>query len=281
MSESTYHNKPCENAMQAACKCGQCGGSMHGVSGCIALSRGPAEERRRRLDELDSRLDRVSGGRALKGSKKNRNAVAKICVVEISEGVAASSRSGGNSLGGPGPDADQIEAVANLLTRDVWPAARDAINEASRESGLDPEAVRKSLANHGWCDLIVGIIQVVEVARGVVGIIESGARDAIVRAIMQSSMQSRYREVVERVVEVLVDKVCTVFFETLKQAASPLGILANEDLLRALRIIAVFICPGPSTHVEVRKHALAPLGEDVKGYLTGQTKEYLGQVFVD
>ncbi|KPM56025.1 hypothetical protein ACG83_12690 [Frankia sp. R43] len=174
-----------------------------------------------------------------------------------------------------------MEAIANLLTRDVWPAVRDDIDEAARGSGLDPKVVRKDLANHGWCDLIVGIIRFLEAAQGVVGDIESGARGFVVRAVLQSSVQGRPRQLDERVVELLVGKVCNVFFEALKQALPPLNVLTDEDLLRALRIIAVFICPGLSTHAEVREHALAPLEKDGRGYLTEQTKESLRQVFVD
>lgn len=237
----------------------------------MRLSRGTSRERQRRRDEIAGRLVWNPRSGTLKGTKSNRTEVARICVVDITEGLAGGSR----------PDIDQVEVVANLITRDIWPAARDAIDEAAKESGLDPQAVRQNLANHGWCDLIVGIIQTGEAANAVVSGLEVGARDVIVRAIMRSSMRLGRPQVVERIVKVLVDKVCSVFFAALKEAAPPLGVLTNEDLLSALRILAVFICPAPSVHVEVRRHALAPLGDDAGGYLTDKTRAHLGQVFAD
>ncbi|MCK9900618.1 hypothetical protein MXD63_11080 [Frankia sp. Cpl3] len=261
---------------------------MHNVRGFVDLSRGSAEERRERRDDIGRKLVWKPGGRTLKEVVPNQNGVVKICVVDIAEGVAASSRSGGTGPGvqaegleGSGPDVDQVEAMADLLARDVWLTVRDDLDEVARRSGLDPEQVRIGLANHGWCDLIVGIVRVMEVANGVMGRVENRARSAIVWAITQSSMQSGRQQVVEQVVEFLVDKVWSALIEALKRAASPLDALTNEDLLRLLRIIAVFICPAPARHFEVRRYALEPLGEDARGYLTDQTKEYLGQVFVD
>lgn len=259
---------------------------MHNVRGFVDMSRDPAVRRGRR-DELSRKLVWESGGRILKDVIENRNRVAKICVVDIAEGVAASSRGGGTgraveavALEGSGPDIDQIEMLANLLARDVWLTVRDELDEMSREAGLDPDRVRMDLANHGWCDLIVGIVRVTEVAAGVLGRVENGARSAIVYLMMRSSMQSGRQQAVERVIEFLVDKVWSTFIEVLRQAAPPLNVLTNEDLLRALRIFAVFVCPAPARHVEVREHALEPLGEDARGYLTEQTREYLGQVFL-
>ncbi|OHV27951.1 hypothetical protein BBK14_18470 [Parafrankia soli] len=142
-------------------------------------------------------------------------------------------------------------------------------------------AVRRQLADHGWCDLIVGIIQVIEAADGVVDSVQERARDIITRAVMSSSMQGHRDQVTGRIMALVVDRVWSALFEALKNAVPPLSLLTNEDLLRALRILAVFICPAPGLHSEVLTHALRPLGEDARGYLTDQTKEYLGEVFVE
>jgi hypothetical protein len=60
-----------------------------------------------------------------------------------------------------------------------------------------------------------------------------------------------------------------------------LDILSNDDALRALRILAVFICPAPEEHEAVRRHALKPLGNDVAKILNDQTKTRLAVLFAE
>jgi hypothetical protein len=60
-----------------------------------------------------------------------------------------------------------------------------------------------------------------------------------------------------------------------------LSIITSEDAARSLRILAVFVCPAPERHREVREHALKPLGDDVKKILTEQAKARLATLFKD
>ena len=51
-------------------------------------------------------------------------------------------------------------------------------------------------------------------------------------------------------------------------------------MVRALQMLAVFSCPAPARHREVREFALKPLGGEVeREVLTGTTKERLAQLF--
>ncbi|OHV31688.1 hypothetical protein CC117_25490 [Parafrankia colletiae] len=96
-----------------------------------------------------------------------------------------------------------------------------------------------------------------------------------------SSMQETRTQVNEKVIELMAGRVWSALFTAVKQAMPPLNVLDNDALLRTLRILAVFICPAPQKHKEVHIHALRPLGEDVRGYLTEQTKEHLKEAFAD
>jgi hypothetical protein len=60
-----------------------------------------------------------------------------------------------------------------------------------------------------------------------------------------------------------------------------LDILSNDDALRALRILAVFICPAPEQHEAVRQHALKPLRDDTTKILTDRTKARLNLLFAE
>jgi hypothetical protein len=295
MGDFSHRYPSCENAKQARCRCGQCGGSMHNVGGYILMAREAPETRRDHHNTLERELIRGPDSILPRASANNRRIVAKICAVEIADEIAAYAPVSPPPLNGepghqsasedqqtsPGPDVDQVEAVANLLTRDLWPEIQKAIDEAAAESGLDPGTVRRELATHGWCDLLVGIIQVIEEARGVLDGVKDTARVTIVKAITGSSKQSLRHHVTDHIVGLMVDKVWSTLFAAITHSVPPLALLDNDEFLRTLRILAAFICPAPEQHSEVREHALKPLGEDAKGYLSDQTKEYLAEVFAE
>ncbi|MCK9902147.1 hypothetical protein MXD63_18965 [Frankia sp. Cpl3] len=261
---------------------------MHGLSGHLAMTRGPQEARDQLREKLVRNLVKVPRGLVLKETQANRGTMVRICAVELADGIAAGQDSdhGKHDVrlenpGVSGPDADQIEAVASLITRNLWPELRGAIDETSAESGIQPAAVRRELASHAWCDLIVGIIKLLEETNGLLGDIEKIGRDRIVHAMTDSSMQETRTQVNEKVIELMAGRVWSALFTAVKQAMPPLNVLDNDALLRTLRILAVFICPAPQKHKEVHIHALRPLGEDVRGYLTEQTKEHLKEAFAD
>jgi hypothetical protein len=58
-----------------------------------------------------------------------------------------------------------------------------------------------------------------------------------------------------------------------------LAAVTSDDVLRMLRMLAIFMCPAPEAHREVRERALDPLGEDVRAVITDETKERLREVF--
>lgn len=102
------------------------------------------------------------------------------------------------------------------------------------------------------------------------------------KAILGSS-RSTLREHLQRViVELVFDKVSSALESLFLAATGPIGlVISNEKILRALRILAVFICPAPSEHREVQVHALKPLEDDARGYFSDQTKQRVKEFFSD
>lgn len=72
-------------------------------------------------------------------------------------------------------------------------------------------------------------------------------------------MQANRAHVTEAVVNIVMDKVWHAFVAAAFGGIPLLDVLSNDDALRALRILAVFICPAPEEHEAVRQHALKPL----------------------
>ncbi|MCU1293577.1 MAG: hypothetical protein JWP08_2427 [Bryobacterales bacterium] len=153
--------------------------------------------------------------------------------------------------------------------------------EIAAELGDDTKSrdIKRQLAYHGWCDLFIGLVQVIEASQNVLEKIPESAKKLVKQAILSSSMQTKRSYVTNAVVDVLVDRVWQAFKGAMCGHVPLLSIITGEDTLRSLRILAVFTCPAPEKHKEVREHALKPLGDDVKKILTEQTKMRLAKLF--
>jgi hypothetical protein len=168
---------------------------------------------------------------------------------------------------------DQVTALAEEVTKATW-------CEIAKQLDRTTEArdIKRNLANHGWCDLLVGLVRAIEACRETLDSIPEAAKKIVKHAILNSSIQGTRPHVTETVADAVVEKVWQAF-KTALFVKVPLLNITNDETLRALRILAVFVCPAPEKHEEVRKHALVPLGDDAKGILTDQTRKRLAQLF--
>jgi hypothetical protein len=173
---------------------------------------------------------------------------------------------------------EQVKIFAEAMTdKSTWA-------DISAQLSGDAERVRdikRQLAYHGWCDLFIGLVQVIEACREVLDRIPDAAKNIVKEAIRCSSMQAKRPYVTDDVVDVVVDRVWEAFKGAMVGHVPLLSIITDEDALRSLRILAVFTCPAPEKHKEVREHALKPLGDDVERILTDQTKARLKELFVE
>jgi hypothetical protein len=161
------------------------------------------------------------------------------------------------------------------MTQSIWP---EIAAELDRNIGRASD-VKRQLAYHGWCDLFIGLVRVVEAYRDALDKIPESAKNLVKQAILGSSMQAKRPDVTSAVVDIVVDKVWGAFKGVMFANVPLLRILSSDDTLRSLRILAVFTCPAPENHKEVREHALKPLGDDAKRILTEQTKTQLVKLF--
>lgn len=249
----------------------------------MELARSPIDARDHRRAEYERALQTDNGSHRLRQNKRNRAAVIDIARVDIADSLASSVTSdiGDNALEGDSsrretsefgsPEANRVTALAEAMTRATWA-------EIANEIGDTPDAlnVKRDLAKHGWCDLLVGMIQAIESLNKAIQMIPDEAKTDIKRAILNSTMQGGRARVTSEIVDVVVDRV----WQALLVQVPLLGI-DTEQTLRALRILAVFICPAPESHKEVRVHALKPLGDDAREILSSKTKDRLTELFAD
>lgn len=175
----------------------------------------------------------------------------------------------------PSPSAvDQIIIFAEAMTTSV----REEIG-AELDDNKNAQEIKRQLADHFWCDLFIGLVKVVQEYQDCLNRIPEDAKKMVKEAICGSSMQVKRPAVTEKIVDIVVDRVWQAF-KTAAFAGYPLlSILDSKDVLRSLRILAVFTCPAPENHREVYEYALKPLGNDARQILTERTKKWLANVF--
>jgi hypothetical protein len=207
--------------------------------------------------------------------------------VEQSGGRAPVSEPDGPASGAEGPpvphevdpdrpdEVEQVAAFALAMAQDIW---QDVLEELDG-SPEEVKAIRLQLAHHGWCDLFIGFVQALETFGKVVEKVPDKAKEIIAETICGSSKQKKRSELTKRVVAMVVDKAWSAF-KAAAIAHSPLfALLSSEELLRNLRIIAIFICPAPNNHKEVQEHAVDPLLRDARNYISDETKQWLATRF--
>jgi hypothetical protein len=171
---------------------------------------------------------------------------------------------------------EQVERLAEAMTdKNVWEEIFAELAVAS----TDPVEAARELANHGWCDLFIGLVQVVEKCRSVVDKIPEWGKRIVKDAIRASSKRGGRPLITDRVIDIVVEKVWAAFKGVAVANVPLLSLITREDAVRSLRILAVFSCPAPEDHDEVREHALKPLADEVPGILTDETKQRLAKLF--
>ena len=125
----------------------------------------------------------------------------------------------------------------------------------------------------------MGLVQAIDAYGELLDTIPEWTKHQIKEAILDSSMKDERPDVTSAVVDIVVDRVWSAFKGAVIGNIPLLSIITHEDTLRSLRIIAVFICPAPEDHKEVREHALKPLSNDARKILTAQTEARLTKLF--
>lgn len=170
---------------------------------------------------------------------------------------------------------EQVEIFAEAMTVSVWAEIVAAIGD---DNG-DVREIKRQLADHGWCDLFIGLVQAIETSQELLAKIPDSAKRIVKSAIHNSSMKNGRSDVTDAVVDIVVDKAWSAFKKLVSAHYPLVTVITKDDAIRCLRILAVFICPAPEDHEEVLEHALKPLGNDLRKILTEKTKQRLARLF--
>ena len=161
-----------------------------------------------------------------------------------------------------------------MVTVEPWQSISAALGDDKLA-----QAAKQQLAQHGWCDLLIGVVRAIEKFGKVIDKLPDKATAFICRVVLGSSIHKKRPQVDKKVVRLVVDKVLGAVKAVAAAKLPIFAAITNDGVLRMLRILAVFSCPAPEDHPEVREHALDPLGDELLGILTDEAKDRLREVF--
>jgi hypothetical protein len=282
LSSRGKHNTSCGTATGHIRECTGCSGSMHGWPGWLNLATSPDQLATRR-HELDPKFAKINTNPEKRLNNPDKEVIADWARLDIAEWLQ-------NSDATPTPAGergtslpyghlteifhpsyiDQISVLAKSTTKDIWPEIA-----AELESRTDHiRDVKYELARHAWCDLFIALAIALKGANKAIDAVAEAAKTAICRAILNSSLQRHRPNITSLIVDTIVNKVWRAFKAMMIGHVSLLAIITNEDLMRGLRILALFICPAPEKHREVLENALNPLLDDARNIVKDKTKAY-------
>ncbi|MGW5555597.1 hypothetical protein ACWER9_00045 [Micromonospora sp. NPDC003944] len=278
------HRANCANAQNPGCTCSGCGGSLHGWDGWAKLAVEPPAVRDERRSALRSDIGKDRTG-ALAFNAKNRQKSLDLARLDLANHLwAADPRPKDHA---PLPrqfdigdraavtfDNGRMNILADSIMVDPWDEISEGIDDLVQNKQTARE-VKKGLASHGWCNLLVALIQLIEKVNKTIGLFTDAAKRAVQRALADHLTSRIPQQVKDAVAGLVVDKVWSALTRLLEAHFPLLG----ADTLRVLRMLTVFACPSVERHRDVYQHAVVPLMGDARGLVTEEVKAQVTTLF--
>lgn len=241
------HTASCAKATTRSCRCGGCAGTLHGWTGALALARpGSGETGAPYHQAVDQEWQtRAKPGRSRRPYRRMARQTAAAAEADIIGWLA-------NSVTDPGAaPAEFIASVGDAISAavfDALPAALGHGNNRTTRAGL--------AANHLFCSCLA------ECARAM-----QQLQDELDQAIEQITDDLLAYCIGRRQITIpdpVAKAVAAAAARTVSKLAGHLPVTRHvNDLLQAVRVLAVLACPAPENHEAVIRYALTPLGEPI------------------
>ncbi|MEH0974045.1 hypothetical protein V6U77_23225 [Micromonospora sp. CPCC 205546] len=276
------HRANCANAQRPGCTCSGCGGSQHGWQGWTSLAADRPEKRDERRRELKEKVegDRRSGRQ--KFNAHNREIYFDLARLDIADYLWAAD--GRTKINGRLPrdveptsmssDLGRMDTLAHQVMENPWDEISAGIDSLVRNKA-DAREVKKRLADHTWCSLLVALIQLIEKINKTVELLTDTAKQFITGALSRRFDSGPPRLVTDAIIRLVVDRVWSALARLLEAHFPLLG----TDTLRVLRMLAIFTCPSVEHHPAVYKHAVRPLMGDAHEIITDEIKTHVVTLF--
>ncbi|MEU1394591.1 hypothetical protein ABZ403_00610 [Micromonospora zamorensis] len=278
------HRLNCENAQNPGCECSGCGGSLHGWGGWtrLAFQRPDVRDERRRT--LRGKIKKNSAGK-LGFNANNRQQLVDLARLDLADHLWVTDprpRTEGelerdfdvNDKAATSFDNRRINILADEIMANAGKEIPEDIHNLVGNEQTARE-IRKDLARHGWCSLLVALIQLIEKVDKAIGLVAAVAKNALKNALSKHLTCRIAEQLKDAVVDIVVDKVWSGLARLLDAHFPLLG----ADTVRVLRMLAVFACPSVDRHRDVYQHALVPLMGDGQGLVAEDIKAQVATLF--
>jgi hypothetical protein len=245
------HDSRCASAKTSQCKCGGCGGSLHGWPSALTLTgpdKAPEREARRAAADRDwaeataprrfrQRLSRRKGRAAIKA--------AKVDVIDWLSG----------SLTAPPSTAAEVESqliqdLGDLVSTKVFAALCEAAGQNQRKARAE------FARNHLFCSLLAATACAMQqVSDDLSKVTTAVAGRLVTYTIGGKQVQNP---------PFLAEVAAGALAKDMGGLVSSLPVFQQfNQLQRAAQILALLMCPAPDEHEDVVRCCLKPLGEPI------------------
>jgi hypothetical protein len=272
----TTHRANCANAQNPGCVCSGCGGALHGWQGWTQLASDTQSTRDDRRHQIEGKIERNRRTGALSFNSRNRQASVDLARLDITDYLAATSPAlSPNDPADPAISSDlgRLSALGKTIMADTWSEISAEIDSYVK-SERTARDVKKHLADHAWCGLLVAMIRWIEQIDQVVQLLSDGGKQ-FVKGFLVQHLSGLSKGLAKVVVDIVVDRVWSALAR-LVEAHFP---LLGEDTLRVLRMLALFTCPSVEQHPEVYKYAAKPLMGDGLQLVSDEIKAQTAGLF--
>ncbi|GAA0478594.1 hypothetical protein Ade02nite_67100 [Paractinoplanes deccanensis] len=271
------HRENCANAQNPGCVCTGCGGSLHGWQGWTGLAFDPQRARDEKRRKLERKVERTRRG-DLSFNARNRQAYIDLARLDIADSMSAPGLQRA-SRGAPLPkidvadageiryDAERVTFLGQEIMEKTWKEISVEIDGLAQSEHRSRD-IKKQLADHAWCGLLVALIRWIEKLDEAAKFLSEQGKN-FVKIHLATPLTGLSKTLADAVIDIVVDKVWTAL-SRLIQAHFP---VVGDDTLRVLRILALFACPSIEQHPDVYKYAARPLMGDAQKLISEDVRE--------
>ena len=245
------HDGRCANAKTSQCKCGGCGGSLHGWPSALTLT-GPdkAPEREARRAAADRAWAEAAAPRRLRYrlTRRKARAAIKAAMADVIDWLSGSLT--GPPLAAAEGETQLIQDLGDLVSTKVFAALCKAAGENQRK------ARGEFARNHLFCALLAATACAMQhVSDDLDKITAAVAGRLVMYTIGSNQVQNP---------PFLADVAAGALVKGMDGLVNNLPVVQQfNQLQRAAQILALLMCPAPDEHEEVVRCCLKPLGEPV------------------
>jgi len=244
------HTPACENARSHVCKCGGCGGALHGWPDGLRLAQpSRAAQRASFRADADSKWSAATKRRARRLSIRRKAAATDQVKADIIDWIAV-------VIEADSPDA-LTESIAETLGNHL---ANHVMPQMDAEAD-DRRKLRKTAADHFCCELLAQLACAMDRT--------GDAFDSMPEQIAKAICAARASDGRARMEEAITEIAVKAMLDGIKKLP-PVRHL--QDLSRATKILAVLTCPAPEKHRSVVACCVVPMERDI---ISAEAKEKL------